>query len=112
MSTKIKNIIIACSDARESALLWNFFNTAFESVRITVTANSDELESLLHDQIPGIVIIRLGSNDKGNNPFLNIIRRREDLDLVPVFVYTAMPIEDGLSSLLKKCRKVLDSLPG
>jgi CheY-like chemotaxis protein len=111
MRAKIKNILLVCSDARESALLQDFLSNLRAALHITVAATSGELADLLQKNIPDVIIVRVDSEEKDNPRFLDIIRKNKSLDETPVFVYTSSPGKNDLHDLLKKWRKMLSALP-
>ena len=111
MPTKIKNILLVCSDARELDLLQEFFSQAAAAVHLTVADNSRRLAHYLKENTPDLIIMRMDKSGEGNNRFLNVIRKNARLDEVPLFVYTTMPGIKELQGLLKTWRKMLSFLP-
>jgi CheY-like chemotaxis protein len=111
MQAKIKNILLVCSDARESGLLQELFSQLAASIHITVAANGRELSALLKESTPDLIVMRMDNKKEGNQRLLNVIRKNERLDEIPVFVYTAVPGKKDLQRLLKTWRRLLSFLP-
>ena len=110
--SKLKHIVIACAHVGELAVQQAFLGDVHPSVIITVAATSHALETLLRKDIPDLIIVLRTKNDEAHkHHFLDVIRKNESLDNVPVFVYTAAPAKKDLLDLLKKWRNALTYLP-
>ena len=109
---KIIHIIIACSNAGELAVLQEFSDQVHPSVTIAVAASGEALDALVRQKIPDLIIVlRLKNDAAQNHHFIDVIRKNERLDDIPVFVYTATPEKKDLLDLLKKWRNALSYLP-
>ena len=109
---KLIHIVVVCSNAGELALQQEYLGEVHPPVTITVATTSQALEALLRKHIPDLIIVLRLKNDEANNDnFLDVIRKNEGLDEIPVFVYAATPVKKDLIDLLKRWRNALTYLP-
>jgi len=106
MPAKLKHIIIACSDAGRLAVQQDFLGDIPSSVTITVAATSRQLEAMICQHVPDLIIVlRLDNEEENKDNFLQVIRKNGNHDEIPVFVYTITPGKKDLGEMLKKWRK-------
>jgi hypothetical protein len=103
MRAKLKHIILACSNAGKLAVQQELLGDMPSSIHITVAVTSKELEAMICQHVPDLIIVlRLGNEDDNKDNFLQAIRKNDSHDEIPVFVYTITPGKKYLSDLLKK----------
>jgi len=112
MQAKLKHIVLACSNAGQLAMQQELLAGSQPAVSISVAGTSQQLEEMICGQAPDIIIILQVDNGKrsGDN-FLHTIRKNEQLDDTPVFVYTITEEKNGLANWLKKWKKAFSYFP-
>ena len=103
MQAKVKHIILACSNAGKLAVQQELLGDIPSSIGITVVVTGSELETMICRHAPDLIIVlRMASEDHNKDNFLQVIRKNDNHDAIPVFVYTITPGKNGLGDLLRK----------
>jgi CheY-like chemotaxis protein len=101
MQPATKHIILLC-DNNELAKLWlNLFGNLQSAIEIKAAASLQHLLLLIEQQAPDAIVLSVNSPASSYITYLKDLRKDDDMDKVPIFIYTALPAKEDVTELLR-----------
>jgi CheY-like chemotaxis protein len=103
MTSRIKHFLIADDDADDRYLFQNAITEMNQEITLTLASDCDELLNLLNEfPAPDAILLDINMHPKSGKVCLQEIRRRPDLDEVPVVMLTTSSNERDIQDCYSK----------
>ena len=101
MQPATKHIVLLC-DNNEHATCWlDLFKDLRASVDIKAATSLQHLLLLIEQRTPDAIVLSVNTPDSSYITYLKDLRRDDDMDQIPIYIYSALPGREDVQDLLK-----------